>query len=142
MKVLVTAGPTREAIDPVRFVSNRSSGKMGYAVAEAARDAGAQAAGYVMLRLPHELKDIWREWLQLHVPARAAHVMSLVRQMRGGKDYDSRFGTRQRGEGPFADLVAMRFAKTRKRLGYSELPPLRTNLFIAPKKASPQGELF
>ena len=111
-------------------------------ILEAARDAGAQAAGYVMLRLPHELKDIWREWLQLHVPARAAHVMSLVRQMRGGKDYDSRFGTRQRGEGPFADLVAMRFAKTRKRLGFTGLPALRTDLFLPPRMPTPQGELF
>lgn len=111
-------------------------------ILEAARDAGAQAAGYVMLRLPHELKGIWREWLQLHVPARAAHVMSLVRQMRGGKDYDSRFGTRQRGEGPFADLVAMRFAKTRKRLGFEGLPALRTDLFLPPRIPTPQGELF
>ena len=111
-------------------------------ILEAARDAGAQAAGYVMLRLPHELKDIWREWLQLHVPARAAHVMSLVRQMRGGKDYDSRFGTRQRGEGPFADLVAMRFAKTRKRLGFEGLPALRTDLFLPLRIPTPQGELF
>ena len=111
-------------------------------ILDAARQAGAQAAGYVMLRLPHELKDIWREWLQLHVPARAAHVMSLVRQMRGGKDYDSRFGTRQRGEGPFADLVAMRFAKTRKRLGFEGLPALRTDLFLPPRIPTPQGELF
>ena len=111
-------------------------------ILEAARDAGAQTAGYVMLRLPYELKDIWREWLQLHVPARAAHVMSLVRQMRGGKDYDSRFGTRQRGEGPFADLVAMRFAKTRKRLGFEGLPALRTDLFLPPRIPTPQGELF
>lgn len=111
-------------------------------ILDAARQAGAQAAGYVMLRLPHELKDIWREWLQLHVPARAAHVMSLVRQMRGGKDYDSRFGTRQRGEGPFADLVAMRFAKTRKRLGFTDLPALRTDLFLPPRMPTPQGELF
>ena len=111
-------------------------------ILDAARQAGAQAAGYVMLRLPHELKDIWREWLQLHVPARAAHVMSLVRQMRGGKDYDSRFGTRQRGEGPFADLVAMRFAKTRKRLGFTGLPALRTDLFLPPRMPTPQGELF
>ena len=111
-------------------------------ILEAARDAGAQAAGYVMLRLPHELKDIWREWLQLHVPARAAHVMSLVRQMRGGTDYDSAYGTRMRGQGPFADLVAMRFAKASRRLGFAALPPLRTDLFQRPRPASPQGELF
>jgi hypothetical protein len=68
--------------------------------------------------------------------------MSLVQQMRGGKDYDSRFGTRMRGEGPFADLIAMRFAKARKRLGFPGLPPLRTDLFRAPKIDTPQGSLF
>ncbi len=108
----------------------------------ASREAGAQAAGYVLLRLPHELKAIWQEWLALHYPDRAEHVMSLVRQMRGGKEYDSRFGSRMRGQGPFADLIAMRFAKTRKRLGYGQLPPLRTDLFVQPRAPSPQGSLF
>jgi DNA repair photolyase len=112
------------------------------AILEAARDAGAASAGYVLLRLPHELKDIWREWLQLHYPLRAAHVMSLIRQMRGGKDYDSRFGTRMRGEGPFADLIAQRFAKARTRLGYSALPPGDTSRFVAPRPVSPQQALF
>lgn len=111
-------------------------------ILEAAHAAGARAAGYVLLRLPHELKQVWREWLELHVPDRAAHVMSLVQQMRGGKDYDSRFGTRMRGEGPFADLIAMRFAKARKRLGFPGLPPLRSDLFRPPKVDSPQGDLF
>jgi len=111
-------------------------------ILEAAHQAGASAAGYVLLRLPHELKQVWREWLELHVPDRAAHVMSLVRQMRGGKDYDSGFGTRMRGEGPFAELIAMRFAKARKRLGFPGLPPLRTDLFRPPKPDSPQGDLF
>ena len=111
-------------------------------ILEAAHAAGARAAGYVLLRLPHELKQVWREWLDLHVPERAAHVMSLVQQMRGGKDYDSRFGTRMRGEGPFADLIAMRFAKARKRLGFPGLPTLRQDLFRPPKVDSPQGDLF
>ena len=111
-------------------------------ILEAAHEAGAQSAGYVLLRLPHELKEIWREWLQLHYPDRAAHVMSLIRQMRGGKDYDSAFGSRMRGQGPFAELIAMRFAKTRKRLGYGALPPLRSDLFVPPRRPSPQGELF
>jgi DNA repair photolyase len=111
-------------------------------ILEAAFEAGARAAGYVLLRLPHELKQVWREWLELHVPERAAHVMSLVQQMRGGKDYDSRFGTRMRGEGPFADLIAMRFAKARKRLGFPGLPSLRSDLFRPPKTDSPQGSLF
>lgn len=112
------------------------------AILAAAREAGASSAGYVLLRLPHELKEIWREWLQLHVPLRAAHVMSLVRQMRGGKDYDSRYGTRMRGEGPFADLLAQRFAKARARLGYGELPPGDVSRFVAPRPLSPQGDLF
>jgi len=85
---------------------------------------------------------VWREWLQLHYPERAAHVMSLIRQMRGGKDYDSRFGVRSRGEGPFAQLLAQRFAKAHARLGFGRLPPLDTTKFVAPRKPSPQGELF
>lgn len=108
----------------------------------AAHAHGARAAGYVLLRLPHELKEIWREWLQLHYPQRAAHVMSLVRQMRGGQDYDGRFGTRMRGEGPFADLIAMRFAKAHKRLRFGRLPALDGSRFVAPRPPSAQGDLF
>jgi DNA repair photolyase len=111
-------------------------------ILEAAREHGARSAGYVLLRLPHELKQVWREWLQLHYPERAAHVMSLIRQMRGGKDYDSRFGIRSRGEGPFAQLLAQRFAKAHARLGFGRMPPLDTSKFVPPRKASPQGELF
>ncbi|MDI3259214.1 MAG: PA0069 family radical SAM protein [Sinobacteraceae bacterium] len=112
------------------------------AILEAAYEHGARSAGYVLLRLPHELKDIWREWLGIHFPDRAEHVMSLIRQMRGGKDYDSAFGTRMRGEGPFAQLIAQRFAKTARRLGYGALPALNSGDFMPPRKASPQGELF
>lgn len=114
-------------------------------ILEAAYEHGARAAGYVLLRLPHELKEVWREWLALHYPERAAHVMSLVRQMRGGKDYDSAYGTRMRGEGPFADLIAMRFAKAYRRIGFGRLPPLDASKFLPPSPrspASPQGELF
>ncbi len=101
-------------------------------VLEAAREHGAQNAGYVLLRLPHELKEVWREWLDLHYPERSAHAMSLIRQMRGGKDYDSAFGRRMRGEGPFADLIALRFAKACKRLGFARLPALETGRFVPP----------
>lgn len=114
-------------------------------ILEAAYDHGARAAGYVLLRLPHELKEVWREWLALHYPERAAHVMSLVQQMRGGKDYDSAYGTRMRGEGPFADLIAMRFAKAYKRFGFGRLPALDCSRFVVPvaeKPDSPQGSLF
>jgi DNA repair photolyase len=109
------------------------------AILEAAREAGAAAAGYVLLRLPHELTTLWREWLELHYPERAAHVMSLVQQMRGGKDYDSRFGTRMRGLGPFADLLKQRFVKAHKRLGYGDLPPYDETRFRPPSR---QGSLF
>lgn len=111
-------------------------------ILEAAHEHGARAAGFVLLRLPHELKQVWREWLELHYPDRAAHVMSLVRQMRDGKDYDSAFGKRMRGEGPFAQLLAQRFAKAHARLGYGRLPALDTSGFVAPRPPSPQGELF
>lgn len=122
-------------------------------ILEAAHAHGARAAGYVLLRLPHELKDVWREWLSLHYPDRAAHVMSLVQQMRGGKDYDSAWGTRMRGEGPFADLIAMRFAKAYRRIGFGRLPALDASKFVPPvvvpartpapgTPLSPQGELF
>jgi DNA repair photolyase len=111
-------------------------------ILEAAREAGARSAGYVLLRLPHELKEIWREWLALHYPERAAHVMSLVNQMRGGKDYDSGFGTRMRGVGPFAQLLEQRFRKAHARLGYRRLPALDSSAFVRPRPPSPQGSLF
>ena len=111
-------------------------------ILQAAHDHGARAAGYVLLRLPHELKQVWREWLELHYPERATHVMSLLQQMRGGKDYDSGFGTRMRGEGPFAQLIAQRFAKAYRRLQFGRLPALDSSRFVAPRKPSPQGDLF
>jgi DNA repair photolyase len=111
-------------------------------ILEAAHAHGARAAGWVLLRLPHELKTIWREWLELHYPDRAAHVMSLVQQMRGGRDYDSGFGTRMRGEGPFAQLLAQRFKRATRQLGYGRLPPLDASRFVPPRAPSPQGDLF
>ncbi|MEM7055161.1 MAG: PA0069 family radical SAM protein, partial [Pseudomonadota bacterium] len=75
------------------------------AMAEAAAEAGAVRAAYVLLRLPHELKALFREWLDEHYPERAAHVMSLIQQMRGGRDYDSAYGRRMTGTGPFAQLL-------------------------------------
>ena len=114
------------------------------AVLEAARTAGATAAGYVLLRLPHEVAPLFRDWLQTHLPDRAAHVMSTVQQLRGGKDYDSRFGTRLRGEGVYADLLSRRFALALKRFGFEgrRHPPFDCTRFVPPRVASPQGELF
>lgn len=114
-------------------------------ILERARDAGARSAGYVLIRLPHEVKDIFRAWLATHFPERAAHVMSLIRQMRGGRDYDARFGIRMRGEGAFADMIAARFALAERRLGfdgYYESLALDTTKFTPPRRPSPQGELF
>ncbi len=140
MRTLAVAGiPTGVMVAPVIPAINDHEIE---AILEAAREAGAQSAGYVLLRLPHELKEIWQEWLQLHHPDRAAHVMSLVRQMRGGRDYDSNFGTRMRGEGPFADLIEARFRRARRQLGYGRMPPLRTDRFRAPATPGDQGELF
>ncbi|KHL68312.1 radical SAM protein [Pseudomonas flexibilis] len=101
---------------------------------KAARDAGAQSAGYVLLRLPLEIAELFEDWLRAHFPQRAEHVMSLVRQCRGGANYDSRFGLRMRGEGPFADLLARRFQVACKRLGLNrrELRGLDCQRFAPP----------
>ena len=88
------------------------------AVLEAVQEAGAESAGYVLLRLPHEVAPLFKDWLQTHVPDRAVHVMSTIRQLRGGKDYDSTFGKRMRGEGVYADLLVRRFALALKRNGF------------------------
>lgn len=87
------------------------------AILERAAAAGATSAGYVLLRLPHEIKQILEDWLVRHMPDRAARVLSLVRQTRGGALYDSRFGQRQTGTGPYADLLAQRFRIATGRLG-------------------------
>ncbi|HEY6941168.1 PA0069 family radical SAM protein [Dokdonella sp.] len=113
-------------------------------ILERAAAAGARHAGYTILRLPHELKDLFRDWLALNVPERAGHVMSLIRQMRGGKDNDARFGSRMRGEGEFAGLVRQRFRLACRRHGIDAQRDLGldTSRFRPPRAASPQGELF
>ncbi|MGQ0834661.1 MAG: PA0069 family radical SAM protein [Gammaproteobacteria bacterium] len=83
---------------------------------EAARAAGAKTAGYVLLRLPYEVKTLFREWLAEHYPDRAERVMSLVNEMRGGRDNDPNFGSRMRGTGPLADLLRKRFQMACRRL--------------------------
>lgn len=87
------------------------------AMLEAAADAGAIGANYVMLRLPYEVAPLFRDWLQQHYPQRAAHVMSLVQQMRGGRDYQGGFGRRMRGEGNYAELLRQRFRLACRRHG-------------------------
>jgi len=80
-------------------------------------NAGAIHATWILLRLPHELKQIFVEWLEAHMPERAGHVLSLLRQASGGKDYDHRFGVRQRGRGPYAEMINQRFTTACTRLG-------------------------
>jgi DNA repair photolyase len=107
-------------------------------ILDAARAAGARDAGYVILRLPLEVAPIFKDWLLRHYPDRYRHVMSLVRSMRDGKDYDSEWGKRMRGVGPYAWQIGRRFEIAARKLGLnSERTGLRNDLFRAPAK---QGE--
>ena len=113
------------------------------AILERAADAGASGAHFTVLRLPLEIKDLFREWLQSERPDRASRVMSLVRQMRGGKDYDSQWNTRMRGEGPVAALIETRFKVAKKRLGLDrERLSLDVGKFQVPAKLDGQMDLF
>ncbi|MDN5850884.1 MAG: PA0069 family radical SAM protein [Nitrococcus sp.] len=109
----------------------------------AVREAGAQAAGYVLLRLPLEVSEIFQEWLSVHAPLKARHIMSLVRQMREGKVYQSEFGTRMRGKGIFAELIHKRFTLACARLGLNQRRlELDCTQFIAPRPSGSQQSLF
>lgn len=112
-------------------------------ILQSAREAGATSAGYVLLRLPLEVGPLFRQWLQAHYPLKARHVMSLVQQMRGGRDYDTRWGVRQRGVGPLADVIEKRFAIACRRLGLDR-PRLRadTGRFVPPRGDAAQMALF
>ena len=106
----------------------------------AAAQAGARESGYILLRLPLEVASLFREWLEVHAPLKAQRVMSLVRQTQGGKDYDSRFGVRRSGSGPYAELIRQRFAGAARRHGFADRPAkLDVSRFRAPSR---QGELF
>ncbi|HSV02448.1 MAG TPA: PA0069 family radical SAM protein [Phenylobacterium sp.] len=113
------------------------------AVLQRAAEAGAKGAGYVALRLPLEIKDLFEEWLATDHPDRASRVMSLIRQIRGGKTYDSQWGRRMKGEGPIAALMSRRFATARQRYGLAEpLPPLDLSQFRIPPRPGDQLGLF
>ncbi|MEL7448762.1 MAG: PA0069 family radical SAM protein [Pseudomonadota bacterium] len=86
-------------------------------ILERCANAGARHAGYILLRLPYEVKDLFREWLENHEPLKAKHVMSIIQQCRGGKDYRARFGERMAGTGPFAKLLGVRFRAACRRYG-------------------------
>ncbi len=89
-------------------------------IVKEAASRGVIHATYIFLRLPHEVRDIFVEWLETHMPDRAEHVMSLVRQASGGKDYDNRFGVRQRGRGPYAEMISKRFKAACRKYGLAE----------------------
>ncbi|MER8647795.1 MULTISPECIES: PA0069 family radical SAM protein [unclassified Mesorhizobium] len=108
-------------------------------ILDSARAAGAREAGYVILRLPLEVAPIFKDWLLRHYPDRYRHVMSLIRSMRDGKDYDSEWGKRMKGAGPYAWQIGRRFEITAKRLGLNaERRTLRTDQFVAAAKATEQ----
>jgi DNA repair photolyase len=137
MRALAAAGvPVTLLFAPVIPALNDS--EMETILAEA-RDAGASAAAYMLLRLPLEIRELFFEWLHQHYPLRAAHVISLLRQSRGGADYDSRFGHRMRGTGTFADLLVQRFRVACKRLGLTQGEGQygsRTDLFTPPARST------
>ena len=113
------------------------------AILEAAATAGARHAAWTMLRLPLEVAPLFRDWLALHYPLRAAHVMSIVRQIRGGSDNEPRFGVRMGGQGKFADLIRKRFALACKRLDLNadRDAPLDTSRFRPPDAPNATGQL-
>ncbi len=114
------------------------------AILERARASGATSAGYTLLRLPHELKTLFREWLETHVPARAARVLLLVAGTHGGKLYDANWSTRRVGEGPYAEMLRQRFARACRRLGFTPRLAIQldTTRFRPPPQAGDQLELF
>lgn len=112
-------------------------------ILQQAAAAGAHTAAYILLRLPQELTALFEEWLQQHYPLKAGHVMSLIRQSRGGKTNDSRFDSRMRGSGLYADMLAQRFRLAVSRLPFQPPTPLDTSRFTPPySKRSPQLRLF
>ncbi len=113
------------------------------AILAAGAKAGAQAASWIMLRLPLEVAPLWQDWLAEHYPDRAARVLGHLRDMHGGALYSARWFTRMRGEGPYADIVAKRFRRAARQLGLDRpQPALRCDLFAPPPRPGDQLSLF
>ena len=113
------------------------------ALLAAGQGAGADAASWIMLRLPREVSQLWQDWLAEHEPNRTERVMARLREMHGGRDYDPRWGHRMRGEGHYAEIVAQRFNTAARRLGLAQrTAPLRTDLFAIPQQPGDQLSLF
>ncbi len=140
LRLLTEAGvPTIVMVAPVIPAINDAEIEQ---ILEAAAAAGAVSAGYVLLRLPLEVSEIFKQWLNEHYPDRYRHVMSLIRSMRDGKDYDSDWSTRMRGTGPYATLIRQRFMIATKRLGLQSRTKLETELFTPPRGGAVQLKLF
>jgi len=141
IRTLVDAGiPVRVNLAPVIPFINEPEIE---SIIDAAADAGARSAHYTVVRLPWEVSPLFEEWLGAHFPDRAQRVMNRIREMRGGKNYDAKFGQRMTGEGTWARLIEQRFRRASARHGFSDAwPALRIDLFAPPRSARPQLDLF
>ncbi|GGO90715.1 PA0069 family radical SAM protein [Stakelama pacifica] len=139
VRTLSEAGiPTQVSIAPV--IPSITDHEMEH-ILERAAEAGARAASFIPVRLPHEVAPLFRAWLDTHYPDRAGKVMAIIRSLRGGRDNDPGFGSRMRGQGPWADLMRVRFHRACNKLGLTGgALNLRTDLFRPPP--GPQGDLF
>ncbi|MBL4666451.1 MAG: PA0069 family radical SAM protein [Sneathiella sp.] len=133
IKVIVQIAPVIPAINDMEIEQ----------IMEAAKESGASQAIYIPVRLPHEVSDLFKGWLEKHYPDRARKVMKLIRSMRGGRDNDPDFNKRMRGSGPYADLIRMRFQKSARRLNLEKrMYDLDSRLFQAPVNPGDQLNLF
>jgi DNA repair photolyase len=141
LRQLAEAGvPTTVMVAPVIPAINDAEIER---ILDAAAACGVRGAGYVLLRLPLEVRDLFREWLQANFPDRERHVFALIRQTRGGKDYDSSFGKRMTGGGPYAWMIGKRFDTTCARLGLNvHKTELTTAHFQPPRASAEQLDLF
>jgi DNA repair photolyase len=141
LKALSEAGiPTTVMVAPVIPALNDSEIER---ILDAAAHAGAKEASYVLLRLPLEVRDLFREWLMANYPDRYRHVFTLIRDMRGGRDYDSQWGTRMKGTGPMAWMIGRRFEIACEKLGLNKRrSKLTTDHFVRPKDGGQQLSLF
>jgi len=141
LRELAAAGiPTTVMVAPIIPAINDAEIER---ILDAAAACGVEAAGYVLLRLPLEVRDLFREWLQANFPDRERHVFALIRQTRGGKDYDATFGKRMTGGGPYAWMIRKRFETACARFGLNvHKTPLTIEHFAPPRRVSEQLSLF
>jgi DNA repair photolyase len=141
LRQLAAAGvPTTVMVAPVIPAINDAEIER---ILDAAAACGVRGAGYVLLRLPLEVRDLFREWLQANFPDRERHVFALIRQTRGGKDYDATFGKRMTGGGPYAWMIGKRFDTACTRLGLNaQRTELTIEHFRPPRPVSEQLDLF